>query len=522
MEKENTQGISRREFIKLSAITSVGLMKPDIFKNSTPPKGEWPTLAIEKLPKEVADTLKNIQQTEINEQGYLVGKDVQMAEASAQTVITPEKELENVFYQSKRPMRWTVVLQNAASLDDLSVKSHFGVTSEGIRQFTKPGPKANPLTIWNLSRLDRKDYQAKGNPYVKAMNVVKLSDECRTENFDPLLVELYDGPPVSIARRAINVRINGNLSEDLVLTKTLSLIKALGKYNISPWQVVSNLEIYGFNRDLRYDIGVPNMIKLRHYMGLWALSGQDNKFKKQVFGDFIKDSEGLDSAVKRYFAANREYLLLLTKPKDVQEWDAETKYHSFKDDLDKKPDFPTADEFVRPVKHNSGGGYHFGEQIHDKDDPNKLLGLFHTGYDFNVGGGDDDLGLPFWPVANGEVVYSGFVHNGLGNIVIVRHRLPSGSEIYSRYCHLNDRFAKTVGQVVTPHDIIGTIGMSGGQKYAHLHVDICYSATYEMYMKDRPWFYPSGSKQEVEKYFIDPIKFIDSFVSTPRNLDRIK
>ena len=268
------------------------------------------------------------------------------------------------------------------------------------------------------------------------------------------------------------------------------------------------MEVYGPNADHRYDLGMANITKLRYYMGIWALTDPDEDFKKRVFGEFVKDGEDYKEAVKRYFAANREYLMRLVKPKDVQTWDKETKYWLFQDALANDPEVPIAEYFVPPVERNSGGGYHFGEEISDVENPDELLGFYHTGYDYNVGRGNEDLGLPFWPIAKGEVVYSGFVNNGLGNILIIRHRLPDGSEIYSRYAHLNDRYAKA-GEVVGPGDLVGTIGRSGHHKYAHLHVDICFSATYEMFMKDSPWYYPGGSKDAVERYFVDPLQFIN-------------
>lgn len=500
--------INRREFLGLTGLSAGAYAMRHMldYLNNSPKEtiNGWPTLSIETLPQEISEIIKVIPQTKIDLKGNLVGGVVSYATGSS--IIAPETELGKFDFPDGK-IRWAAILQKAVNPKDSLTKSHFSVDFDGISQNVKPGPHGNPLVVWNLTPLDMDSYKIKGNPYVQTMSGLAINPEYKTDNFKPLLVEIYDGAPVGICRRAINIKINGDLTDRKVMASTLSMVRALGKYGITPWEVLDNLEAYGPEGDHRYDLGIENITKIRYLMGIWALTDGDVDFKKQIFGEFIKDGENYKEAVKRYFAANREYLLRLVKPIDVQTWDVQTKYWLFQDALMNVPEIPTADYFVQPVDHNSGGGYRFAEEISDDEDPDKLLGLYHTGYDFNVGSGNEDLGLPFWPIAKGVVVFSGYVNNGLGNILIIRHRLTDGSEIYSRYAHLDKRYA-VAGQIVGPGDLIGTIGMSGHQKYAHLHVDVPWSKTYELFMKDRPWFYPSGSKDEVERYFIDPLKFI--------------
>ena len=499
MDKDR-QRIGRRDFLKMSAIGAGFLFMPDFLKKAPKEAGnEWPALSVEAIPQEISEVLQAIPQTKIDLGGNLVGPETLVSQAPGTSIIAPETELMEI--------RWTAILQKARDSEDSFTKSHFSVTADGISQNVQPGANGNPLVIWNLAPLDMDSYRLRGHPYVRTMNGLSFNPDYKTDNFKPLLVEIYDGVPVAICRRAIDIKIDGDLSTKFVLANTLSLLRSLGKYDISPWETLDNLEVYGPNADHRYDLSIGNLVKLRYYMGIWALTDPDENFKKLVFGNFIRDGEDYKEAVKRYFLANREYLMRLVSPVGVQAWDTENKYWFLQDALANDPEVPTAEYFVQPVEHNSGGGYRFAEEISDDENPGKLLGLYHTGYDFNVGSGSEELGLPFWPIAKGKVVFSGFVNNGLGNILIIRHRLPDGPELYSRYAHLDDRYAKA-GQIVGPQDLVGTIGMSGHQKYAHLHVDICFSATYEMFMKDRPWFYPSGSKDAVERYFVDPLKFI--------------
>lgn len=70
---------------------------------------------------------------------------------------------------------------------------------------------------------------------------------------------------------------------------------------------------------------------------------------------------------------------------------------------------------------------------------------YHTGVDWNWGGGDDDLGASVYAIGDGEIIYSGFLSDAWGNGVIIRHDLPGSISdghddgyVCSFYAHLQN------------------------------------------------------------------------------------
>ena len=121
-------------------------------------------------------------------------------------------------------------------------------------------------------------------------------------------------------------------------------------------------------------------------------------------------------------------------------------------------------------------GYSYGELT--------PTGERHPGADLNVGGGDEDLGVPVVCFADGTVAerleWDGWSY-GLGNVGLVEHRLfakqgaEEGVRVWSMYAHLegfDERFVP--GARVEAGQPIGTCGKSGGQTWAHLHFELRY------------------------------------------------
>lgn len=129
-----------------------------------------------------------------------------------------------------------------------------------------------------------------------------------------------------------------------------------------------------------------------------------------------------------------------------------------------------ADGFDYPVGRPDGAGYYNAQDF----------GISrHLGEDWNgVAGGNSDLGAPVYSVAHGIISYAANAGPGWGNVVIVRHQLPNGTEVASMYAHL-EVISRTTGSV-RRGDQIGTIGRGydygGGrfdyQEAAHLHFEL--------------------------------------------------
>lgn len=87
---------------------------------------------------------------------------------------------------------------------------------------------------------------------------------------------------------------------------------------------------------------------------------------------------------------------------------------------------------------------------------------YHPGIDIATG-----FGMPIHPIAEGEVLGTGFDLWGLGLTVTVKH----DHSYTSTYAHLNRIFAKK-GDKVTPSSTIGEVGLTGHTSGPHTHLEI--------------------------------------------------
>ena len=129
-----------------------------------------------------------------------------------------------------------------------------------------------------------------------------------------------------------------------------------------------------------------------------------------------------------------------------------------------------ADGFDFPVGKPDAAGYYKARGL-------RLRSPQHFGEDWNGrGGGDSDLGDPVYSCADGVVTFAYNVHQGWGNVVLIRHayRDPASGQVKfidSLYGHLDKIMVKT-GQGVKRGQQVGTIGSNFGMYPAHLHFEM--------------------------------------------------
>jgi murein DD-endopeptidase MepM/ murein hydrolase activator NlpD len=129
-----------------------------------------------------------------------------------------------------------------------------------------------------------------------------------------------------------------------------------------------------------------------------------------------------------------------------------------------------ADKFQMPVNPPDAEGYSilgWGHLQHEGG------GVYHPGEDWNGNdGGDTDKGDPVYSTANGEVTAADDYGSGWGNIVLVKHELTTGEEVWSQYAHLEE-ISVSEGESVVIGQKVGTIGKGYANEYdAHLHFEI--------------------------------------------------
>ncbi|MGC4015411.1 MAG: M23 family metallopeptidase [Luteolibacter sp.] len=137
----------------------------------------------------------------------------------------------------------------------------------------------------------------------------------------------------------------------------------------------------------------------------------------------------------------------------------------------------------------------------------RLTSPIHFGEDWNGrNGGDTDLGDPVYACGDGVVTWAYNVHQGWGNVVIIRHayREPSNGQVKycdSLYGHLNEIMVK-VGQQVKRGTQIGTIGSNFGMYPAHLHFEIRHNISIGMQREsaNRDWVNWAVPSDFINKY----------------------
>lgn len=109
---------------------------------------------------------------------------------------------------------------------------------------------------------------------------------------------------------------------------------------------------------------------------------------------------------------------------------------------------PASLEFI-----SSGFGY--------RADPFTGSGAFHAGLDFR-----GPYGAPIYAAAHGRISFVG-IRQGYGNCIEIDH----GNGLLTRYAHMS-AFRASLGQSVSPGDVIGAIGSSGRSTGPHLHFEV--------------------------------------------------
>lgn len=95
----------------------------------------------------------------------------------------------------------------------------------------------------------------------------------------------------------------------------------------------------------------------------------------------------------------------------------------------------------------------------------------HLGEDWNKeSGGNTDCGLPVYAASGGTIIFAADAGAGWGKVLIIRHRLPDGTEAETLYGHLNS-MSRTSGDVKR-REAIGSMGDAGGLYPCHLHFEL--------------------------------------------------
>lgn len=101
----------------------------------------------------------------------------------------------------------------------------------------------------------------------------------------------------------------------------------------------------------------------------------------------------------------------------------------------------------------------FGKRV---DPVTRRRQTFHKGIDIAA-----PAGTPVYAAGDGIVSTAGFVKNGYGNLIIIRH----ADDIASYYGHLSAISVRS-GRVINKGDLIGRVGSTGRSTGPHLHFEV--------------------------------------------------
>ncbi len=139
--------------------------------------------------------------------------------------------------------------------------------------------------------------------------------------------------------------------------------------------------------------------------------------------------------------------------------------------------FPVGDPRISPnFDSTQPNGYRITQMFNNSCDPALGQGFLwggqyfcgHTGVDLS----DLGAGGPVHATAGGIVTYAGY-YNGQGEMVRIKHYLPSGQVVYSQYEHMMwGSLQVYAGEIVAMGQTIGLVGATGFVTGAHLHFEI--------------------------------------------------
>ncbi len=130
-----------------------------------------------------------------------------------------------------------------------------------------------------------------------------------------------------------------------------------------------------------------------------------------------------------------------------------------------QPGSQAASSYQYPCASYSLSGYNFPQWVSGP------LSGYHVGQDVGCWGS----GGPLYAIAEGTVVYSAKTPDSYrwGNMVIIQHTNPDGSQLVSIYGHMSGDRRVAAGQTVTKGQLVGFVGASwtadNGNWGAHLH-----------------------------------------------------
>ncbi len=541
----NQTKVSRRDFLKLLGANLAGMALgsfPGDFSTGT---FLWPSLKLHQLPRSVQNILIRVPKTSVAQNGYLHMHNRRNNSSGRVPLARTDWNLE----RSKPPdelfadLPWGIVLHWYGDPDyfDRSVKgylrgfnavrkidnyethtsAHFlvgdGIPSlridqedelSGIIQTQAPSPNGVPYLASHINNFVVRSFEG-DHYFVNALYKLGLADATK----EPVLKDLFEGPKIDPNFRTIAIEIAGfdfddpeNYPSDQKIANTLSVVWAVMKrYGIRAGDVLGHHEIQPDNADP----GKKFMTMIRFLLGVKALVDDDVRMKYLVFEQFVEDDYNLAKAVKRYFQFVRDYLVLVSLPAKVYEWETWSKYWFVFDRISgyRALNYEISEAYfpIQSANTNLGNLFldpenHEGIDIYLADDANRTVNLPGSAH----------------LVTNGVCMFigesRGFHH---GKMAAFRHRKKDGAEVLTLYGHLQEIGNIKVGKTYPSGYRIGNVGQIGDGTHSFLHFSTAYGATWDLHLSRNPNVPLSADAKWIQRHFLHPEEFLNKVLNQP-------
>jgi hypothetical protein len=268
------------------------------------------------------------------------------------------------------------------------------------------------------------------------------------------------------------------------------------RYDISAMNILGHQEL----QLSKPDPGKKFLALIRYIIGAKALIEGDERMKRLVFGSFLGNNLDGSQAAARYFRYVHDYLCMTATPREVYEWERDSKHWYLYDCLcGRNPGFGLATRFELPLP-----GRHASERQVFLDPEN------HEGADLVPtlpGGVKHPAGVRL--MAEGECLYQGDTCGcRWGKTAMFRHRQPDGGEVLSVYGHLAGLGELEIGGRYPAGYPLGGLRIDNHHPNNFLHFAVAYAATWRTNLSIRPTVPSNAGAAWIKERYLNPMAFL--------------
>jgi hypothetical protein len=538
--------VTRRDFLRLVGISCAGLVILPKVERFSLRDTNWPEINLNALPLDIKKILEKPIQCQIDNRGELILLNADYELLGKAPLVPTQWNQENKLPSDRlSPDRaWGIVLHwygdrgnFAKTLDSYlggfnslrqiedyitRTSAHFLVGDTepeigdqyspsqvgiGIVQLQEPDEDGTPYVASHLGRTNYIAHENGDQYFVRA--VYELMTKYPT--FYPVLLDIFDGPQSDPNEFTIAIELTDygfdkpfRFPLPQKITNVVELVWALmERYEIPAINVLGHHEI-----DLgKADPGKKFIALIRFLIGLRALVHNSPRMNSLVFGPFMEEnSDGQDlyqAAVARYFMYIRDYMVLVSSPAYVYEWEALSQFWFVYDSVSGiATETETARIFCSPLPESG-----FERQGVFCDSENRGGIIMYLKEDQTSPAESTFVEL----MAAGTCVYIGPSKQWgkRKKVVIFRHRQCDGSEILSIYDNLDGLGDIGEGQSYPIGYNVGEIARTDLGYKDFLYFAIAYGATWDTVLSESLRTPLNAGPTWLRNHYLDPIKYLE-------------